>query len=132
MTDFSIDQSALRPFDQVREAICIRHYKHPHGAGVSAMDQAFHPVHQKRHPRDMGAPELTEFLSDLATQRNVAASIQNRRCTRSPQRAVKPMDAVVIVAATIEIADCHRGWNLSVIVGVAGAGQKSRHDCSSW
>jgi site-specific recombinase XerD len=34
--------------------------------------------HGKRHPRDMGAPELTAFLSDLAIHRNVAASTQNQ------------------------------------------------------
>ncbi len=34
--------------------------------------------HGKRHPREMGAPELTAFLSDLALQRNVAASRQNQ------------------------------------------------------
>lgn len=34
--------------------------------------------HGKRHPRDMGATELTAFLSDLAIRRNVAASTQNQ------------------------------------------------------
>lgn len=33
--------------------------------------------HKKRHPKEMGAPELEAFLSDLATARNVAASTQN-------------------------------------------------------
>ncbi len=32
----------------------------------------------KRHPADMGAPEVAEFLSWLATDRNVAASTQNQ------------------------------------------------------
>src|SRR5690606_34181075 len=34
--------------------------------------------HGKRHPREMGAPEVEAFLSDLAVQRNVAASTQNQ------------------------------------------------------
>jgi len=34
--------------------------------------------HGKRHPAEMGAPEITRFLSDLAIQRNVAASTQNQ------------------------------------------------------
>lgn len=33
--------------------------------------------HGKRHPRDMGAPEVEVFLSDLAVRLNVAASTQN-------------------------------------------------------
>ena len=34
--------------------------------------------HGKRHPTEMGAAEITRFLSDLAIQRNVAASTQNQ------------------------------------------------------
>jgi len=34
--------------------------------------------HGKRHPAQMGAPEVTAFLSWLATQRNVAAATQNQ------------------------------------------------------
>ena len=34
--------------------------------------------HDKRHPREMGASELTSFLSALATEGNVAASTQNQ------------------------------------------------------
>ena len=34
--------------------------------------------HHRRHPREMGATEVTAFLSDLAVRRNVAASTQNQ------------------------------------------------------
>ena len=34
--------------------------------------------HGKRHPAEMGPDEITRFLSDLAVQRNVAASTQNQ------------------------------------------------------
>jgi integron integrase len=34
--------------------------------------------HGKRHPREMSEPEIVEFLTHLATQRNVAASTQNQ------------------------------------------------------
>jgi hypothetical protein len=33
--------------------------------------------HGKRHPRDMGAAEVKQFLSDLAVTHHVAASTQN-------------------------------------------------------
>jgi hypothetical protein len=33
--------------------------------------------HHKRHPKEMGADEVSQFLSDLAVQRHVAASTQN-------------------------------------------------------
>jgi len=34
--------------------------------------------HAKRHPREMAETEIVEFLTHLATQRNVAASTQNQ------------------------------------------------------
>lgn len=33
--------------------------------------------HHKRHPREMGAPEIRDFLAYLVEERNVAASTQN-------------------------------------------------------
>ena len=34
--------------------------------------------HGKRHPTEMGAPEVTQFLTSLAVDRRVAASTQNQ------------------------------------------------------
>lgn len=34
--------------------------------------------HGKRHPQEMGKPEVEQFLSHLAVERNVAASTQNQ------------------------------------------------------
>ena len=34
--------------------------------------------HGKRHPRDMGEAEVTAFLNDLASARNVAGGTQNQ------------------------------------------------------
>ena len=34
--------------------------------------------HHKRHPKDMGVPEIEEFLSHLAVDRNVSPSTQNQ------------------------------------------------------
>jgi site-specific recombinase XerD len=34
--------------------------------------------HGKRHPRDMGEREIAEFLTHLATEKNVSASTQNQ------------------------------------------------------
>lgn len=34
--------------------------------------------HERRHPREMGEPELAAFLTHLATERNVSASTQNQ------------------------------------------------------
>jgi integrase-like protein len=34
--------------------------------------------HNKRHPKDMGEKEIRAFLTNLAVDRNVAASTQNQ------------------------------------------------------
>jgi hypothetical protein len=34
--------------------------------------------HHKKHPNTMGAPEITAFLSWLATEQHVSASTQNQ------------------------------------------------------
>ena len=34
--------------------------------------------HQKRHPKDMGEPEVRAFLTDLAVRQNVSAATQNQ------------------------------------------------------
>lgn len=72
------DPSAPRLLDQVREVIRIRHYSIRTEQAYLQWIRRFILFHQKRHPREMGAPELTAFLSHLAIQRNVAASTQNQ------------------------------------------------------
>ena len=78
MTAASIDPSAPRLLDQVREVIRIRHYSIRTEQAYLQWIRRFILFHGKRHPRNMGAPELTAFLSHLAIQRNVAAATQNQ------------------------------------------------------
>ncbi|MBL7077435.1 MAG: integron integrase [Kiritimatiellae bacterium] len=66
--------------DSVRREIRLRHYsiRTEH----SYVDWVYRYIlfHHKRHPAEMGAPEITAFLSYLATDLNVAASTQNQAC----------------------------------------------------
>lgn len=63
-----------RLLDRVRFALRLRHYsRRTEDAYV-----ALRLFHGKRHPADMGATELTGFLSSLAVDRRVAASTQNQ------------------------------------------------------
>jgi Phage integrase, N-terminal SAM-like domain len=34
-------------------------------------------IYNKRHPKDMGVPEIRSYLSHLAVDKNVAVSTQN-------------------------------------------------------
>ena len=67
-----------RLLDQVREVIRMRHYSIRTEQAYVQWIRRFILFHRKRHPREMGAPELTAFLSSLALQHNVAASTQNQ------------------------------------------------------
>src|SRR5262249_15787907 len=40
--------------------------------------ERFIRFHQLRHPNTMGAPEIEQFLTDLAVQHHVSASTQNQ------------------------------------------------------
>jgi site-specific recombinase XerD len=71
-------QTEPRLLDQVRQLIRIRHYSIRTEQAYVQWIRRFIVFHGKRHPREMGAEELTQFLSDLAIRGNVAASTQNQ------------------------------------------------------
>jgi integron integrase len=65
-------------FDVLREAIRIRHYSLRTEDTYVDWVRRFILFHGKRHPRELGAPEVRAFLSHLAVERQVAASTQNQ------------------------------------------------------
>lgn len=78
MSATSKDPAEPRLLDQVREVIRLRHYSIRTEQAYLQWVSRFILFHHKRHPRDMGATEVTAFLTDLAIRRNVAASTQNQ------------------------------------------------------
>jgi site-specific recombinase XerD len=67
-----------RLLDRVREAVRARHYSPRTEKAYVAWIRRFIRFHGKRHPREMGAAEMTQYLSSLAVEGNVAASTQNQ------------------------------------------------------
>lgn len=67
-----------RLLDQVRHAIRLRHYSFSTEKAYIHWIKRFILANNKRHPRDMGAPEVKAFLSGLATNENVSPSTQNQ------------------------------------------------------
>jgi len=67
-----------RLLEQVRDAIRRRHYSHRTEQSYVHWIKRFIFFSGKRHPRDLGAPEVTAFLSHLARDRDVAAATQNQ------------------------------------------------------
>jgi integron integrase len=67
-----------RLLDRVREAIRLRHGSRSTEKSYVGWIRRYILFHGKRHPAEMGAPEVTRFLSSLAVQGKVAASTQNQ------------------------------------------------------
>jgi site-specific recombinase XerD len=67
-----------RLLDRVRAALRTRHCSLRTEKAYVGWIRRYILFHGKRHPAEMGAAEITRFLSDLAVQRNVAASTQNQ------------------------------------------------------
>ena len=65
-------------FDRARDAARVRHYSRRTETAYLSWIRRFIFFHGKRHPAEMGAPEVTKFLSSLAVEGNVAASTQNQ------------------------------------------------------
>jgi len=72
--------SAPKPrlLDRVRDAVRARHYSRRTEEAYVAWIRRYIFFHGKRHPAEMGAPEVTRFLSALAVEGRVAASTQNQ------------------------------------------------------
>ncbi len=67
-----------RLLDRVRQALRARHYSRSTEKAYVAWIRRFILYHGKRHPAEMGTPEITQFLTGLATRRKVSASTQNQ------------------------------------------------------
>jgi len=67
-----------RLLDQVRQRCRVKHYSIRTEHSYVDWIRRFILFHSKRHPSELGAPEVEAFLTHLAVNRNVAASTQNQ------------------------------------------------------
>jgi len=72
------DSPKPRLLDRVRAALRARHYSRRTEEAYVAWIRRYIFFHAKRHPAEMGAPEVTRFLTSLAVEGQVAASTQNQ------------------------------------------------------
>ena len=70
--------AGARLLDRVRHAIRRRHYSPRTEETYVHWIRRFIYFSGKRHPAELGAPEVTAFLNHLASERNVAAATQNQ------------------------------------------------------
>jgi integron integrase len=64
--------------DQVRQALRLRHYSIRTEEAYVNWITRYILFHDKRHPAEMGVPEVQAFLTHLALEQHVAASTQNQ------------------------------------------------------
>ncbi len=64
--------------DQVRQALRLKHYSIRTEESYVNWIRRYILFQNKRHPAEMGAPEVQAFLTHLAVPENVAASTQNQ------------------------------------------------------
>lgn len=62
--------------DQVVARLRVKHYSLRTEKTYVDWIKRYIWFHGKRHPQEMGAPEVEAFLSDLAVERTVSASTQ--------------------------------------------------------
>ena len=67
-----------RLLDRLRDALRTRHYSLRTEDAYVRWARRFILFHGKRHPDEMGAQEVVEFLTWLATVKQVSASTQNQ------------------------------------------------------
>ena len=107
-----------RLLDRVRAAVRIRHYSRRTEEAYVAWTRRYILFHGKRHPVEMGAPELTRFLSSLAVLR--------------PLEGVPRLMAHLLYGAGLRLLECCRlrvqdvDFATNQIVVRTGKGDKDR------
>ena len=81
-TPAAVDRPSLQPpvrlLPALREAIRVRHYSLRTEQAYVGWVRRFVHFHGLRHPRELGAPEVEAFLTQLASLRNVSSSTQGQ------------------------------------------------------
>jgi site-specific recombinase XerD len=75
------ETSAPKPkelLDLLRDAIRLKHYSPSTEKTYIQWAKRYILFHHKRHPTEMGVPEIEAFLTHLAQAANVSASTQNQ------------------------------------------------------
>lgn len=64
--------------EQIADKIRLKHYSRKTGTAYVGWCKRFILFHEKRHPLEMGKPEIEDFINHLAVVECVAASTQNQ------------------------------------------------------
>ena len=73
-----VDQQPPKLLDRVRHTIRARHYSRRTEEAYVHWIRRYIVFHRKTHPSEMGATDISQFLTSLAVERHVSASTQNQ------------------------------------------------------
>jgi integron integrase len=74
----SVQPQGKKLLDQYRDAIRLKHYSSRTEKTYILWVREYIYFHNKRHPREMGIPEINQFLSYLVSNKKISASTQNQ------------------------------------------------------
>ena len=69
---------STRLMDQARDTLRLHHYSLRTEESYLHWIKRYILFHKKRHPSEMGATEISQFLTYLAVEKHVAAATQNQ------------------------------------------------------
>jgi integrase len=75
---FQMLERPKKILEQLRDVIRLKHYAYRTEQTYIDWVYRFIVFHNKRHPKEMGIPEIEAFLTYLAVERKVAAPTQNQ------------------------------------------------------
>ncbi len=78
MANFTTSTHTPRLLDSTREVLRVHHYSMSTERSYIQWIKRFIFFHNKRHPKEMGVNEITEYLTHLAVNRKVSPSTQNQ------------------------------------------------------
>lgn len=78
LTQPNSQKTPKKLLDQYQDAIQTKQYSPRTSETYIQWVREYILYHNKRHPKEMGAPEINQFITHLVTERNVAASTQNQ------------------------------------------------------
>lgn len=78
MTETIPPPTGKKLLDQYRDVIELKHYSPRTGDIYIFWTKEYILYHHKRHPKEMGKAEIDQFLTHLAVEKKVSASVQNQ------------------------------------------------------
>lgn len=72
------NQNPPKLLDRMRDALRVRHYSIRTEDAYVGWARRYILYHGKRHPNEMGEPEVSQFLTHLAVEGRVSASTQTQ------------------------------------------------------